>query len=244
MPPRMPAHKFTLLASATFHYEISKCVAQKAISRINRLFSDLKSCRCSSVVEARLLRFWEARNVKRGGELMSADLLFMEVNGTIIFVEITHVRCPPPPWLCEVEAEEEKKEGKKKTRKRVRFNLNVQTFESTLPSSLEDEDELVFNLNVQTFESTLPSSLEDENDYEDDADDEEDDNQDVTPLLNPDENIAQWKAVKAKPVRRVKQLMKENIEPDSDDQAKPLMKEIIVNTSLADWLASPKEWFV
>ncbi|CAF2041115.1 unnamed protein product [Brassica napus] len=73
---------------------------------------------CSSVVEARLLRFWEARNVKRGGELMSADLLFMEVNGTIIFVEITHVRCPPPPWLCEVEAEEEKKEGKKKTRKR------------------------------------------------------------------------------------------------------------------------------
>ncbi|WZZ71977.1 hypothetical protein YC2023_083347 [Brassica napus] len=106
---------------------------------------------------------------------------------------------------CEVEAEEEKKEGKKKTRKRVRFNLNVQTFEPTLPSSLEDEDEL-----------------------------------DVTPLLNPDENIAQWKAVKAKPVRRVKQLMKENVEPDSDDQAKPLMKEIIVNTSLVDWLASPK----
>ncbi|CAN6910025.1 unnamed protein product [Brassica oleracea] len=34
--------------------------------------------------------------------------------------------------------------------------------------------------------------------------------------------------------------MKENVEPDSDDQAKPLMKEIIVNTSLADWLASPK----
>ncbi|KAH0942775.1 hypothetical protein HID58_002412 [Brassica napus] len=65
----------------------------------NSLFPDLKSGRCSSVVEARLLRFWEARNVKRGGELMSADLLFMEVNGTIIFVEITHVRCPPPAWL-------------------------------------------------------------------------------------------------------------------------------------------------
>ncbi|KAG2275977.1 hypothetical protein Bca52824_058532 [Brassica carinata] len=176
--------------------------------------------RCSSVVEARLLRFWEARNVKRGGELMWADLLFMEVNGTIIFVEINHVCFPSPAWLCEVEAEEEKKEGKKKTRKRVRFNLNVQTFEPTLPSSLEDEDELVYGAN--------------------DADDEEDDGQNVTPLLNPDENIAQWKAVKAKPVRRVKQLMKENVEPDSDDQAKPLMKEIIVNTSLADWLASPK----
>ncbi|WZZ73599.1 hypothetical protein YC2023_084969 [Brassica napus] len=49
-----------------------------------------------------------------------------------------------PCTLCEVEAEEETKEGKKKTRKRVRFNLNVQTFEPTLPSSLEDEDELVY----------------------------------------------------------------------------------------------------
>ncbi|WZZ36509.1 hypothetical protein YC2023_019910 [Brassica napus] len=29
-------------------------------------FSDLKSGKCSSIVEARLLRFWEARNVKRG----------------------------------------------------------------------------------------------------------------------------------------------------------------------------------
>ncbi|CAH8386326.1 unnamed protein product [Eruca vesicaria subsp. sativa] len=33
-------------------------------------FSDLKSGWCSSTVEARLLRDWEARNVKRGGELM------------------------------------------------------------------------------------------------------------------------------------------------------------------------------
>lgn len=31
-------------------------------------------------MEARLLRFWEARNVKRGGELMWADLLFVDVN--------------------------------------------------------------------------------------------------------------------------------------------------------------------
>ncbi|KAF2565327.1 hypothetical protein F2Q70_00027219 [Brassica cretica] len=33
-------------------------------------FSDLKSGQCSSVVEARLLRFWEAKNAKRGGELI------------------------------------------------------------------------------------------------------------------------------------------------------------------------------
>ena len=36
----------------------------------------------------------------------------------------------------------------------------------------------------------MKTITDDENDYEDDADDEEDDGQDVTPLLNPDENIA------------------------------------------------------
>ncbi|KAG5408271.1 hypothetical protein IGI04_004590, partial [Brassica rapa subsp. trilocularis] len=41
-------------------------------------FSDLKSVRCSSVVEARLLRFWESKNVKHGGELMWMDLLMPE----------------------------------------------------------------------------------------------------------------------------------------------------------------------
>ncbi|KAF3507271.1 hypothetical protein F2Q69_00003229 [Brassica cretica] len=48
------------------------------ISRV--FFSDLKSGKCSSVVEAWLLRFWEARNVKRGGELMCVDMLHMDVN--------------------------------------------------------------------------------------------------------------------------------------------------------------------
>ncbi|CAN6809162.1 unnamed protein product [Brassica oleracea] len=49
-----------------------------AISRV--FFSDLKSGKCSSVVEACLLRFWGARNVKRGGELMWVDMLLMDVN--------------------------------------------------------------------------------------------------------------------------------------------------------------------
>ncbi|CAF2041100.1 unnamed protein product [Brassica napus] len=53
-----------------------------AISKI--FFSDLKSSKCSSVVEARLLRYWEARNVKRGGELMWINMLLMDVNSTII----------------------------------------------------------------------------------------------------------------------------------------------------------------
>ncbi|KAG2308934.1 hypothetical protein Bca52824_028682 [Brassica carinata] len=167
---------------------------------------------------------------------------------------------------CEVEAEE-KKEGTKKTRKRVRFNLNVQTFEPTLPSRYEnycsDDDDEEAKGEIKSSRSVYPanyryhncldsledededemgygeSDLEDEDYYTDDENDyEEDENQDVTPLLNPVQNIAQWKAVKAKPVR-VKQLMKENVEADS---AKPLMKEIIVNTSLTDWLASPKSF--
>ncbi|KAG2315080.1 hypothetical protein Bca52824_018202 [Brassica carinata] len=43
-------------------------------------FSDMKSGKCSSVVEARLLRFWEVRNVKRGGELMWVDMVTVDVN--------------------------------------------------------------------------------------------------------------------------------------------------------------------
>ncbi|CAN6998195.1 unnamed protein product, partial [Brassica oleracea var. botrytis] len=40
-------------------------------------FSDLKSGRCSSVVEARLLHYWEAR---RGCFIMRVDLLLVDVN--------------------------------------------------------------------------------------------------------------------------------------------------------------------
>uniref|UniRef100_M4EJI5 DUF223 domain-containing protein n=1 Tax=Brassica campestris TaxID=3711 RepID=M4EJI5_BRACM len=47
-------------------------------------FSDLKSGKCSSAVEARLLRFWEAKNVKRGGELMWVDMLLIDVNATMM----------------------------------------------------------------------------------------------------------------------------------------------------------------
>ncbi|CAN7141612.1 unnamed protein product, partial [Brassica rapa subsp. narinosa] len=57
-------------------------------------FSDLKSGKCSSVVEARLLRFWEARNVKRGGELMWVDMLLMDVNSTLIQATINANRLP------------------------------------------------------------------------------------------------------------------------------------------------------
>ncbi|KAF3532786.1 hypothetical protein DY000_02041068 [Brassica cretica] len=45
--------------------------------------SDLKSGRCSNTAEVRLLRFWEARNVRKGGELMSVDMLFVDANATV-----------------------------------------------------------------------------------------------------------------------------------------------------------------
>ncbi|KAF3578137.1 hypothetical protein DY000_02034197 [Brassica cretica] len=47
-------------------------------------FSDLKSGKCSSAVEARLLRFWEAKNVKRGGELMWVGMILIDVNATMM----------------------------------------------------------------------------------------------------------------------------------------------------------------
>lgn len=110
-----------------------------------------------------------------------------------------------------------------------RYHNCVDSFE-------EEEDELGYG------ESDLEDEdyyTDDENEYEDDADDEDEEDyedKDVTPLLNPVENITQWKAVKAKPAR-VKELMKENVEVVTDDQAKQLLKEIIVNTSLSSWVS-------
>nr|VDD36846.1 unnamed protein product [Brassica oleracea] len=48
------------------------------------LLADLKAGRCSNVAEVRLLRFWEARNVRKGGEPMSVDMLFVDENSTLM----------------------------------------------------------------------------------------------------------------------------------------------------------------
>ncbi|KAF3580360.1 hypothetical protein DY000_02029867 [Brassica cretica] len=57
------------------------------LNRISRVFfCDLKSGKCSGFVEARLLQFWEARNVKRGGELMWVDMLLVDVNPDILLI--------------------------------------------------------------------------------------------------------------------------------------------------------------
>ncbi|KAH0885113.1 hypothetical protein HID58_061209 [Brassica napus] len=48
------------------------------------LLSDLHSGRSSSAVEVRLLRFWEARNVRRSGELMGVDMLLLDSQSTMM----------------------------------------------------------------------------------------------------------------------------------------------------------------
>nr|VDC93837.1 unnamed protein product [Brassica oleracea] len=56
------------------------------------LLADLKAGRCSNTAELRLLRFWEARNVKKGGELMSVDMLLLDEKSTLIQGSIGSIR--------------------------------------------------------------------------------------------------------------------------------------------------------
>ena len=64
-------------------------------------FSDLKSGgKCSSVVEARLLRYWEARNVKRGGDLMWIDMLMIDVNVSFFYCDFVCFRFDPLSEFC------------------------------------------------------------------------------------------------------------------------------------------------
>ncbi|KAH0892687.1 hypothetical protein HID58_055116 [Brassica napus] len=64
------------------------CIQSNLQAKRRFLFSDLKSGKCTSVVEARLLRFWEARNVKRGGELMWVDMLLVDVNVSLLLIAV------------------------------------------------------------------------------------------------------------------------------------------------------------
>lgn len=49
------------------------------------LLADLRAGRCSNTAEVRLLRFWEARNVRKGDELISLDMLLIDENVSKIF---------------------------------------------------------------------------------------------------------------------------------------------------------------
>ncbi|KAL0733358.1 hypothetical protein Bca4012_009568 [Brassica carinata] len=48
------------------------------------LLADLRAERCSNTAEVRLLRLWEARNINRGGELMSLEMLLIDESDTLV----------------------------------------------------------------------------------------------------------------------------------------------------------------
>ncbi|CAN6881123.1 unnamed protein product [Brassica oleracea var. botrytis] len=46
--------------------------------------ANLRAVRCSNTAELRLLKFWEAHNVRKGGGLISVDKLLLDEQSTII----------------------------------------------------------------------------------------------------------------------------------------------------------------
>ncbi|KAG2269173.1 hypothetical protein Bca52824_063728 [Brassica carinata] len=48
------------------------------------LLANLRAVCCSNTTELRLLRFWEAHNVRKGGMLMSVDMLLLDEQSTLI----------------------------------------------------------------------------------------------------------------------------------------------------------------
>ncbi|KAH0863213.1 hypothetical protein HID58_080424 [Brassica napus] len=67
--------------SSSMLYDLRCCGFDRVMANSRVFFSDLKFDKCSSVVEARLLR-----NVKRGGELVWVDMLMVDVNVTHIYI--------------------------------------------------------------------------------------------------------------------------------------------------------------
>ncbi|KAG5386035.1 hypothetical protein IGI04_037505 [Brassica rapa subsp. trilocularis] len=74
-----PSRDLVLFISLLFVYFILDLLFIFLNGHLSGVFSDLKTGKCSSVVEARILRYWEARNVKRGGELMWMDMLLVDI---------------------------------------------------------------------------------------------------------------------------------------------------------------------
>ncbi|KAF2583297.1 hypothetical protein F2Q68_00006915 [Brassica cretica] len=66
------------------------------VTDTSTILAALKYGRCSSTVEVevRLLRFWEARNIKRGGHLMGVDMLLLDSKAMLIPATINVNRLP------------------------------------------------------------------------------------------------------------------------------------------------------
>ncbi|KAG5378216.1 hypothetical protein IGI04_026058, partial [Brassica rapa subsp. trilocularis] len=56
------------------------------------LLADLRAGRCSNTAEVCLLRFLEARNINKGGELMSVDMLLLDENSTLVHGSVSVLR--------------------------------------------------------------------------------------------------------------------------------------------------------
>ncbi|WZZ85773.1 hypothetical protein YC2023_114352 [Brassica napus] len=48
------------------------------------VLADLKAGGCSNTAEVRLLRFWEAKNINKRGQLMSVEMLLVDEHSTHI----------------------------------------------------------------------------------------------------------------------------------------------------------------
>ncbi|KAH0879477.1 hypothetical protein HID58_066871 [Brassica napus] len=80
-------------------FDLRCCGFDRVMANSRVFFSDLKSDKCSSVVEARLLwfRYGETINVKPGGELVWVDMLMVDVNVSSFFPDfdssfsVTHI---------------------------------------------------------------------------------------------------------------------------------------------------------
>ncbi|KAL0865990.1 hypothetical protein Bca101_045108 [Brassica carinata] len=59
-------------------------------------FSDLKAVGCRYTVQAILLCFWEAQNVKKGSELLGVDMLLIDAQATTIqfFINVHRTSYP------------------------------------------------------------------------------------------------------------------------------------------------------
>ncbi|XP_033130063.1 uncharacterized protein LOC108872317 isoform X4 [Brassica rapa] len=65
--------------------------------------SDLQRGRSSSTLQVRLLRFWDPRNVGRGGDLMGVDMLLLDsqvLGGEKYEERRQPYRCRPSPPRC------------------------------------------------------------------------------------------------------------------------------------------------
>ncbi|WZZ51322.1 hypothetical protein YC2023_051429 [Brassica napus] len=67
------------LLSRSWHDILKSCIDLET-----QTHTGLRPGRCARIVVTRLLRFWEARNAKKGGELMGVDMLLLDDQSSLI----------------------------------------------------------------------------------------------------------------------------------------------------------------